>query len=214
MKAAVAVNRPARSASRIAPAGATATGEVLPLKVGGAARNGYLYVDYFRPDGSVLHMLPRPGARPPRLKARTEHEVGQLPVPAAGSTDLLVAVLTSEPLVRAPRSEVEWTHAYLPVLKHMLRDLTARKGRSAAAASLAVITGQPRGSEEDASNTEQPAPPQQPASPGQPTPLLPRASPEQRASQAAGKCGDMLRRLQLGETLSDDDRTFFRTECR
>jgi hypothetical protein len=213
VKAAVAVNQTGKINLSIRPAEAAAGSEVSPVKVGGAARSGYLYVDYFRPDGSVLHVLPRPGVGPPRLKARTELEVGPLPAPPAGGTDLLVAVMTSEPLVRALRPEVEWTHAYLPVLKHMLRDLRARKGKNAAAASLAVVAGQPRRSEEGASTVEQPSPPEDPASP-QPTPLSPPASPEPRASKAAGKCGNMLQRLQLGEALSDDDRSFFRRECR
>ena len=139
VKAARAANRAGTVGLAIIRPDAAAAGEALPLRVGGAARSGYLYVDYFRPDGSVLHLLPRPGSRPPRMRANAEFEVGPWPARTPDGADLVVALMTREPLVRAARPETEWTHAYLPVLKHMLRELAARKGRAAAAADVAVL---------------------------------------------------------------------------
>jgi hypothetical protein len=125
-------------------------GDELKLKVGDAARDGYLYVDYYSADGTVLHMLPRPRTRSMRMQAHNQvaigegSDTGQWSISAPYGLDLVVALLTPEPLELpgGRRPELEQTADYLPALQQAL-DKAAGTGKGAIAASLAVITTQP-----------------------------------------------------------------------
>ena len=129
-------------------------GDELQIKVGGARRDGYLYVDYYSADGTVLHMLPRPGSRSLRVRAQSAVAIGegsgtgQWSISAPYGLDLVAALLTPEPLELpgGRRPEVEPTEDYLSALKQALDKATAGPGGEAVAASLVVITTQPPGS--------------------------------------------------------------------
>jgi hypothetical protein len=146
----VVANRAGSVGLAIEPAKAAFVGgDELRLKVGGADRAGYLYVDYYGTDGTVLHMLPRPGRHPTRLSAKDRVAIGegagtgQWSISAPYGLDLAVALVTAEPLSLPRRPEVEPTADYLPALKEALDRAAAASGKGTIAASLVVITTQP-----------------------------------------------------------------------
>lgn len=145
-------NRSGKVGLSILPAKAAFSGgDELQLKVGDAARDGYLYVDYYGADGTVLHMLPRPRTRSLRLQPNSRvaigegSDTGQWSISAPYGLDLVVALLTPEPLELpgGRRPELEPTADYLPALRQALDKAAAGAGKAAIAASLAVITTQP-----------------------------------------------------------------------
>lgn len=145
-------NRSGKVGLSILPAKAAFSGgDELQLKVGDAARDGYLYVDYYGADGTVLHMLPRPRTRSLRVQPNSRvaigegSDTGQWSISAPYGLDLVVALLTPEPLELpgGRRPELEPTADYLPALRQALDKAAAGAGKAAIAASLAVITTQP-----------------------------------------------------------------------
>jgi eukaryotic-like serine/threonine-protein kinase len=168
-----------------------------PVSVGGrlavavqAVRDGALIVDIYAADGSVHHFLRR------TVPSGTSGSEVTFAAPAPGplGQNLLVAIVTPAPLDLSERPASESAGAYLPALRHALAPLPS--GPSGLRAEIAIVSIAP---------AVRPAPSPGPASVASGHPHTP--------SLNTARCADIVGRVQLGETLSDADRTFLRTSC-
>lgn len=127
------------------------TGDSLVLEIVGDTQGGYVTVDYYDGYGSIVHMLPRPGAADSYLKADarlrlgTGGKNGEWEVGPPYGRDLVVLIKTPAPLFERPRKkEVESAADYLPELRGRLDRLAGRPGAGPILASYALVTTQPR----------------------------------------------------------------------
>jgi hypothetical protein len=148
-----------------------------------------LYVDLYGADGSVRHLLRQTEARATgELDIRFETTASGPP-----GRHLLVAVAVAEPLELGQHPVSEPASAYLPALQRAFGHLPSGAplvavGMLSLAAPVPVVP-----------------PPSRPA---------PATTPSRAPSLNAARCADIVARVQLGEALSDADRTALRTACR
>ena len=171
----------------IAPDAPVPVGNRMTLTVA-AVVDGALYIDLFAADGSVQHLLRR--IVPPGSNG-SDVAVAALVTGPPGQ-GLLVAFATPVPLNLQQRPATENASAYLPVLRGEL----ARKapGGSEPRAEIAMVS----------------------IIPG-PRPAAVATMPASTRSRLPGlndaRCADILARFQLGEALSDADRSVLQSSC-
>jgi hypothetical protein len=115
-----------------------------------ASRDGYLYVDYLdAAEGYVVHLLPNDMRTDNRVRAGERIVIGALPQEAEKYTvsppfgsNLLIAVISADPLFRDVRPHVEQADRYLAALRDGLE--SAAGGQGAVVASYSGIVFQPR----------------------------------------------------------------------
>jgi hypothetical protein len=90
-------------------------------------RDGYLYVDYFALDGTVVHMLPSRAVSANRMRANDRRRLGDRPengewiVGKPFGLEMIVAFSSARPLFEFPREEVEHISEYFPALQAELK---------------------------------------------------------------------------------------------
>ena len=116
--------------------------------------DGFLYVDYVDPDGSVLHMLPAPRQPDNAANAGDTITVGEaasetnskgqvFKISPPFGTQIIVALATKRPLFAAPRPRSEPAADYFAALRKAL-DAQAQDG-SDATSSYALLQTLPKG---------------------------------------------------------------------
>ena len=116
----------------------------LLLEITTPDHDAYLYLDYYQTDGKVGHLEPAmnstAAARPPGAsEALGPWELG----PPFG-TDLIVALVTPEPLFDTPRYPVEEGEKYLSEIERRLRSMIERLGDERVGVEVLAITVLPR----------------------------------------------------------------------
>jgi hypothetical protein len=169
-----------------------------PIPVGGqlavtvqALAGGALYVDLYAADGSVQHLRRGPVAGGSGVVAVP------IAAPISGSSGqrLLIAITTPAPFDLAQRPANESGAAYLPALQRELAGLTPGAPEPRAELATLSVVGAARPST---------LVPRQP-------PALP--SPVRTPHVVSPRCAAIVERVQLGEALSDADRTLLQTDC-
>ena len=123
-------------------------GERVTVKLGQADYDGYLYVDYYTVDGSVIHLYPN--KREPEngrlIRAGEQFNVGEkipegwIVGPPFGQ-ELITVVSSPSPLYTAERPEYEPASAYLPKLREFL---DAHQGNDKLAANFLFLQTEPK----------------------------------------------------------------------
>ena len=123
-------------------------GERVTVKLGQADYDGYLYVDYYTVDGSVIHLYPN--KREPEngrlIRAGEQFNVGEkipegwIVGPPFGQ-ELITVVSSPTPLYAAERPEYEPASAYLPKLREFL---DAHRGNDKLAANFLFLQTEPK----------------------------------------------------------------------
>ncbi|MFZ1416320.1 MAG: protein kinase [Defluviicoccus sp.] len=121
-------------------------GDALPVEIRGPAMPAYVYVDYHRFDGTVVHLLPRSGRRPERsspegvIVARDLDPAG-LRLTASAGEGLMTVIAAPEPLFADNRPTTETSEAYLASLRDALARIQRRHGENAVAADFVFVSG-------------------------------------------------------------------------
>jgi len=123
-------------------------GERVTVKLVQADYDGYLYVDYYTVDGSVIHLYPN--KREPEngrlIRANEQFNVGEkipegwIVGPPFGQ-ELITVVSSPSPLYTAERPEYEPASAYLPRLREFL---DAHRGNERVAANFLFLQTEPK----------------------------------------------------------------------
>jgi hypothetical protein len=168
--------------------------EPLPISARLALRlnnvpDGTVVLDLYAVDGSVHHLLHRAVRQEATIVITS-------PVAGAPGQRLLLAFATATPLDLGQRPATERTSTYMPILQRAL----SRSG------------GDPSGPQVDAAVLSVIAP-ARPAPRAAQLPSPP-STPAVTRNLSSGRCVDIVRRVQMGEALSDADRTVLRTTCR
>ena len=113
-------------------------GDSIRFELQGADYPGWLYLDYYDNEGRVLHLLPNATIPPLRLSAReilvfggggtTDVARGKLELrvsPPFGE-DIVVAMVTSEPLFDGTRPTVEEAEPYLTLVERLVAEARSR----------------------------------------------------------------------------------------
>jgi hypothetical protein len=109
-----------------------------------ASVSGFLYIDYFSTDGTVVHLLPRPNVRENRIERGSTLRLGRgggtgtWPVGPPFGTEMVTAIVVPEPLFATKRVEIETAFSYLEDLKRALEEIRRRSGIDAAVSFVAV----------------------------------------------------------------------------
>jgi hypothetical protein len=123
---------------------------------------------------------------------------------ASGGAVLVTAIGAAQPLDLGSRAQVEPASAYLADLLPRLRSAA-----TAPIADLTMVSVRPA-----EIIAPRPRPPEPPAvKPRAPEPVANKPAPRPQALRS-GRCSNIISRAQLGETLSNDELTGLRTECR
>jgi hypothetical protein len=158
-----------------------------------------LYIDVFESDGSVHHL-----ARPSRSGAATIPHAEFVPGRGTGSA-LIVAFGSPVALDLGARPEAERAADYLAVLRPRLQS-----AMTPPSADVAMVTVRPA---EQILTKPGAAPP--PVTPIRPAEQMVVKTPQQHSpGLRSSRCANIISRVQLGETLSDDELAALRTECR
>jgi hypothetical protein len=158
------------------------------------------YIDVFQNDGSVRHV-----ARPPRSGAAAVPHAEFTAGPGAGPA-LVVAIGSAVALDLGVRPEVEKAAAYLAVLGPRLQSAS-----SAPSADVAIVTVRPA-----EAVAAKPGPAGLSGAKVHTGDQIVVKTPEIKrpAALRSSRCMNIINRVQLGETLSDEERAALRTECR
>jgi hypothetical protein len=204
--------------------------------------SGFLYIDYFSVDGTVVHLLPRPNAGENRIERGATLTLGRgggtgtWPVGPPFATEMITAIVVPEPLFGTGRVELETAFSYREDLKRALNEISRRNGIGGISTDVSFVTIEPAAPTGPADSIHQPPAPaalppaniperdgERPAptesvlgKPVQPQPSTSSERNQRNASQISGngaRCADILQRLQLGALLSDKDRTYLVKEC-
>ena len=147
-----------------------------------------LYVDIYTNDGMVQHLLRRPS--PGR-----QTEIIEWTAAAPYGRRLLVALAPHAALDIAARPATENASAYLEALNHALRNRLDSSDAAMPFAEVAIL---------DVTVAE-------------PKPAVAKpvaATPPPKKNLTSTRCANIMERAQMGEPLSDGDRTALRTDCR
>ena len=129
-----------------APGEPVRLGDALPVEIHGPAMPAYVSVDYFRFDGTVVHLLPRSGQRPERsspagvIVARDLDPAG-LRLTASAGEGLLTVIAAPEPLFADNRPTSEGSEAYLASLREAVARIERAYGENSVAADFVFVTG-------------------------------------------------------------------------
>jgi len=122
-------------------------GKPLSMTITAPSFDAYVYVDLFRPDGKVLHLIPNALDALHRLPARSLYAVGKPPGTFTTWTigepfgDNLIAVVAGrEPLFESARPETEDAKAYLADLETRLKAAMSKSPGGVAAAARSIVT--------------------------------------------------------------------------
>ena len=138
--------RPATLQARAANA-QLVEGDPLVVNITTPPYEGYVTVDYFELDGSVLHMVPSPRARANQAPASYSATIGGMGnwiVAKPFGTEMIALIVTPAPLFEAARPETEPKAAYLRALEQRLAQLGAKHGRDKVAVDLLQVTTRAR----------------------------------------------------------------------
>ncbi|MEM7172097.1 MAG: hypothetical protein AAF530_18145 [Pseudomonadota bacterium] len=111
------------------PNGDFVEGERAVIKITGPRFPAYLYLDHFKSDGSVVHLMSGPIAGDEAAQARQEFVVRRtasdqpIVMGPAPNQELIVLLASPEPLLVAPRPEKESAREYLEALKPQIYGL-------------------------------------------------------------------------------------------
>ncbi|MET0964691.1 MAG: serine/threonine-protein kinase [Noviherbaspirillum sp.] len=122
-------------------------GEPLVVNITTPPYEGFVTVDYYALDGSVLHMVPGPRARGNRTPASYSATIGGMGnwiIAKPFGTEMIALIVTPAPLFEAARPETEPKAAYLKALDERLSQLGARHGRDKVAVDLLQVTTRAR----------------------------------------------------------------------
>jgi eukaryotic-like serine/threonine-protein kinase len=118
-------------------------GEPLVMDIATPAHDAYAYVDYFVLDGSVAHLLPNNRARahqtPPNYSA-TIGGMGNWVVSPPFGKELIVLVMSPEPLFDKLRPDSESRADYLRALDRQLKQVASKHGIEKVAIDFVQIT--------------------------------------------------------------------------
>lgn len=162
---------------------------------GGRRSGSFAYVDVYSSDGRVRHLVPRPAPGPSDLPADGRLPLDQRVTSAPFGSRLVVAMLSPVRLQLGNRPEIEPAETYLAALAQALDQAKGSGGDIDILAEFALLRIEP------SRPAVSEAPPKKQPSSNQAGPLN------------SGRCGDILLRAQLGEPLSNEDRTFLRSAC-
>ena len=99
----------------------------LVLDLGSPGRDGYVYVDYYALDGSVVHLIPSPALPANRMRAGSARRLGDKPANGEWmigkplGLEMIVALSSTTPLFTSRREEVEPAEIYLLDLQTSLK---------------------------------------------------------------------------------------------
>ncbi len=99
----------------------------LVLDLGSPGRDGYVYVDYYALDGSVVHLIPSSALPTNRMRAGSARRLGDRPANGEWmigkplGLEMIVALSSTTPLFTARREEVESAEIYLLDLQNSLK---------------------------------------------------------------------------------------------
>jgi len=130
-----------------APNAQLVEGEPLVVNITTPAYDGYVTVDYYVLDGSVLHMVPSPRARAnqaPANYAATIGSMGNWIISKPFGTEMIALIVTPAPLFETARPEAEPRAAYLAALEQRLAQLSAKYGRDKVAVDLLQVSTRAR----------------------------------------------------------------------
>lgn len=121
-------------------------GDALPVEIRGPAIQSYVYVDYFRFDGTVVHLLPRPGQRPELRSSEgvivsRDLDPAGLRLTASAGEGLLTVIAAPEPLFADNRPTSEGSEAYLASLREAVARIERAYGENSVAADFVFVTG-------------------------------------------------------------------------
>lgn len=129
-----------------APGESVRAGGAVPVEIRGAMVPAYIAVDYFRPDETVAHLLPRP--REQQEQRQPGRDIGTSDLDASGLTavageGLLTVIATPSPLFAAPRPDREASATYLAALQDALARIARTDGAAAIAGDFATVSAEP-----------------------------------------------------------------------
>ena len=114
-----------------------AEGASMVFELGAADYSGYLYIDYYDASGTVIHVTPSEAVPLRRLETGTQVSPGadgesglgvRMVVAPPFGRDIVVSIVTTEPLFSAPRPQSESAAAYLGDLRAAVSAASARPG--------------------------------------------------------------------------------------
>ena len=112
--------------------------------------SGFLYIDYFSTDGTVVHLLPRPNVRENRIERGSTLRLGRgggtgtWPVGPPFGTEMITIIMTPEPLFAIERVELESSFSYREDLERALEDVRRRNGIGSIHAAVSFVAIRPR----------------------------------------------------------------------
>ncbi|MGN6317129.1 protein kinase domain-containing protein [Trinickia sp.] len=126
-----------------APNGNLVEGSPLVVNVTTPGYDSYVSVDYYALDGNVVHLVPSHRAKdnqaPPHYAA-TIGDAGEWIIGKPFGIEMIVLVVTPEPLFDALRPDVEPHADYLAALKERLQRIAAKDGAGRVGVDIAQIT--------------------------------------------------------------------------
>jgi eukaryotic-like serine/threonine-protein kinase len=124
-------------------------GDSLQIDVAANA-SGFLYIDYFSADGTVVHLLPRPNVVDNRIEQGTLLRLGRgggsgaWAVGPPFGTEMITAIVAPEPLFATEREELELAFSYREDLKRALEQIRRRSGIGSIDAAVSFVAIEPR----------------------------------------------------------------------
>lgn len=91
-------------------------GQALKMEIALGDAEAFVYVDYFRPDGSVTHVLPGQKQAAATIAAGSKLKLGAKASTSGGGDDLVLVMATREPLPSGNRPSSEQAQDYLAFL--------------------------------------------------------------------------------------------------
>lgn len=126
-----------------APGGNLIEGSPLVVNVTTPGYDSYVTVDYYALDGNVVHLVPSHRAKdnqaPPHYAA-TIGDTGEWIIGKPFGTEMVVLVITPEPLFDGLRPDVEPHAGYLAALKQRLQRIAAKDDAGRVGVDIAQIT--------------------------------------------------------------------------
>lgn len=129
-----------------APDGKLIEGSALVVNLTTPGFDSYVNVDYYALDGNVVHLVPshrqKDNQAPPHYAA-TLGDRGEWLIGKPFGTEMVVLVVTPEPLFDTVRPDIEPHAAYLAALEGRLKQLAGRGGAGRIGVDIATITSSP-----------------------------------------------------------------------
>lgn len=122
-------------------------GEPLVVDISTPAYESYVNVDYYSLDGNVVHMLPSARASnnqaPANYKA-TLGDLGEWTISAPYGKEMVVLLVTPQPLFDVHRAEYETDSEYLAAINERLARMVKESGKAKVAADFVMIDTKPK----------------------------------------------------------------------